>query len=126
MASVVAERCTGCGRCEKVCNFDASAFDGPANDMVEKTYTIDTVSCEGCKVCVEFCPVDAIEFKDSVNGRWFVSDTRFGPMVHAVLGTAQENSGKLVALIRKEAKKIGLTGKKTSSLWMARPVSGVR
>jgi len=111
LASVVAEKCVGCGRCEEVCNFDAPMFDGPANDMVGKTYAIDPVSCEGCKVCVEFCPVDAIEFNDSINGRWFVSETRFGPMVHAVLGIAQENSGKLVTLIRREAKQIAAEGK---------------
>jgi len=105
-ASIVTEKCIGCGRCEDVCNFDAALFNGPANYIVEKTYKIDPIACEGCKVCVEFCPVNAIEFKDAVNGRWFISDTRFGPMVHAKLGIAQENSGKLVSLIRKEAKRI--------------------
>ena len=74
--------------------------------MVGKKYTIDPISCEGCKLCVEFCPADAIEFKDCVNGQWFVSDTRFGTMVHAKLGLAEENSGKLVSLIRKEAKRM--------------------
>ena len=106
LASVTTAKCIGCGRCEEVCNFNAALFNGPANDVVERTYTIDSIACEGCKVCVEFCPVDAIEFKDAVNGQWFVSDTRFGPMVHARLGPAQENSGKLVSLIRKEAKRI--------------------
>jgi len=105
-AYVITEKCIGCGRCEEVCNFDAALFNGPANDVAERTYTIDSIACEGCKVCVEFCPVDAIEFKDAVNGQWFISDTRFGPMVHARLGIAQENSGKLVSLIRKQAKKI--------------------
>jgi MinD superfamily P-loop ATPase len=57
---------------------------------------------------VEFCPVNAIEFKDAVNGQWFISDTRFGPMVHAKLGIAEENSGKLVSLIRKQAKRIAI------------------
>jgi len=106
LASIITERCTGCGRCEEVCNFDAVRFSGPANNVVEKTYTIDPIACEGCGVCVHFCPVDAIEFKDVINGRWFISETRFGPMVHARLGIAQENSGKLVSLIRKEAKQI--------------------
>lgn len=106
LASVITEKCIGCGRCEEVCNFDAVMFNGQANNVVEKTYTIDDVLCDGCGVCVHFCPVDAIEFKDAVNGKWFVSDTRFGPMVHARLGIAQENSGKLVSLIRKEAKRI--------------------
>ena len=106
LAIVSTAKCIGCGRCEEVCNFDAALFNGPANDVVERTYTIDTIACEGCKVCVEFCPVEAIEFKDAVNGQWFISETRFGPMVHARLGIAQENSGKLVSLLRKEAKRI--------------------
>lgn len=105
-ASVVAERCIGCGRCREVCNFDAPVFNGPANDMAGKTYVIDPISCEGCGVCVHFCPVDAIEFDDAVNGQWFISETRFGPLVHARLGAAEANSGKLVSLIRKEAKQI--------------------
>lgn len=105
-ASVITEKCIGCGRCGEVCNFDAASFDGPANNVVDRTYTIDPIACEGCKVCVEFCPVNAIEFKDAINGQWFISDTRFGPMVHAKLGIAEENSGKLVSVIRKEAKQI--------------------
>jgi MinD superfamily P-loop ATPase len=106
LAAVVVEKCVGCGQCKEVCNFDAVRLDGPVNDIVEKTYTIDPVSCEGCGVCARFCPVDAIKFEDAVNGQWFVSETRFGAMVHARLGVAQENSGKLVSLIRKEAKQI--------------------
>ena len=105
-ASIITDNCVGCGRCEEVCNFGAVVFDGHGGDAVEKTYMIDPVSCEGCGVCYHFCPVDAIEFKDAVNGRWFVSETRFGPMVHAQLGIGEENSGKLVSLIRKEAKRI--------------------
>jgi len=105
-AVVSTAKCIGCGKCEEVCNFDAALFNGPANDVVERTYTIDPIACEGCGVCVHFCPIDAIEFKDAVNGQWFISDTRFGPMVHAKLGIAQENSGKLVTLLRKEAKRI--------------------
>jgi MinD superfamily P-loop ATPase len=105
-ASVIAEKCIGCGKCADLCRFGAINLNGSANDTIEKTYTVDPVSCEGCKVCVEFCPVKAIEFKDAINGQWFISDTRFGPMVHAKLGIAEENSGKLVTLIRKEAKRI--------------------
>jgi MinD superfamily P-loop ATPase len=57
-------------------------------------------------VCVDLCPEQAIDFPEVVCGQWFVSGTRFGPMVHARLGIAQENSGKLVALVRQEAKKL--------------------
>ena len=105
-ASIITEKCIGCGKCRDMCRFDAINFNGEGNDVVDRTFTVDPVSCEGCKVCVEFCPVDAIEFNDSINGQWFISDTRFGPMVHAKLGIAEENSGKLVTVIRKEAKKI--------------------
>jgi MinD superfamily P-loop ATPase len=106
LASIITEKCIGCGGCEEVCNFDAAMFNGPPNDVVARTYTIDSIACEGCGVCVHFCPVDAIEFKDAINGKWFISDTRFGPMVHARLRPAQENSGKLVSLIRKQSKRI--------------------
>jgi MinD superfamily P-loop ATPase len=105
-ATIIADRCSGCGKCQELCRFDAIRLNGTSNDVIGKTFTVDPVSCEGCKVCVEFCPVDAIEFNDCINGQWFISDTRFGPMVHAKLGIAEENSGKLVTLIRKEAKNI--------------------
>jgi MinD superfamily P-loop ATPase len=105
-ASIVAEECIGCGRCQDLCRFGAIHLNGENNDVIDKTFTVDPVSCEGCKVCVEFCPVNAINFKDSINGQWFISDTRFGKMVHAKLGIAEENSGKLVTLIRREARRI--------------------
>ena len=105
-ASIVTERCVGCGKCQDLCRFDAVESNGSVSEEGAETFTINPISCEGCKVCVEFCPVGAIDFTDSINGRWFISDTRFGPMVHAELGIAEENSGKLVTLIRREAKKI--------------------
>jgi len=108
-AAIVTEKCIGCGTCRDMCRIH---FNGDRNDVDGRTFTIDPVSCEGCKVCVAFCPADAIEFNDHVNGQWFVSDTRFGPMVHAKLGIAEENSGKLVTVIRKEAKRIAGEGKK--------------
>ena len=105
-AAINAQKCIGCGRCEDMCRFDAIQHNGPSNTIAVKTYAVDPVSCEGCKVCVEFCPVKAIAFEDAINGQWFISETRFGPMVHAKLGIAEENSGKLVTLIRQKAKEL--------------------
>ncbi len=95
--------CTACGKCEEICRFDAIYFDGPGNGKLDKTFRIDPVACEGCGVCAWFCAEGAIEFAPVVNGEWYVSDTRHGPMVHAKLGIAQENSGKLVSIVRQEA-----------------------
>ena len=105
-AIVAADRCIGCGKCASVCRFEAISLDGPSNELVGKTYRIDPIACEGCGVCAHVCPVEAVALSPSVNGEWFVSDTRHGPLVHAKLGIAQENSGKLVTIIRREARKI--------------------
>ena len=99
------EECTGCGTCAKVCRFSA-VNDTTTWDVYPKVkYGIDTIACEGCGVCVRFCPARAIDFNENTCGEWFMSETRFGPMVHAQLGIAAENSGKLVTLVRTEAKK---------------------
>jgi len=105
-ARIMAGHCTACGKCEELCRFDAIYYDGPGNGKVEKTYRVDPIACEGCGVCAYFCTYDAIEFAPAVNGEWFISNTRFGPMVHAKLGVAEENSGKLVSLVRTQAKTI--------------------
>jgi len=105
-ARIKAGHCTACGKCEELCRFDAIFFDGPGNGIVEKTFRVDPVACEGCGVCAWFCAEGAIEFGPVVNGEWFVSDTRCGPMVHARLGIAAENSGKLVSTVRTAAQKV--------------------
>ena len=96
--------CVACGKCEELCRFDAIYFDGPGNGSVPRTFRVDPIACEGCGVCEWFCDYDAIEFKPQINGTLYVSDTRYGPMVHAALGIAEENSGKLVTLVRTTAK----------------------
>ena len=75
-------------------------------------YEIDPISCEGCGVCVDVCPERAAALVSTTNGEWFVSDTRHGPMVHARLGIAQENSGKLVSLVRREAKAVAQSNRR--------------
>jgi MinD superfamily P-loop ATPase len=98
------EACTGCGICASLCRFNAASLDGDAGGGT--VFAIDPVSCEGCGVCVRFCPVHAIDFPERLCGEWMVSDTRCGPMVHARLGVAAENSGKLVTTVRQEARRI--------------------
>ncbi len=88
--------CTACGQCIELCQFQA----------ISRDYVVDKFGCEGCGVCVHFCPVQAIEFPQSICGDWFVSETRFGPFVHAKLGIAEENSGKLITMIRRQAEKL--------------------
>ncbi len=105
-ARIETEKCTGCGKCMEVCRFDAVSVDGVTSPQGDKRYQIDPIACEGCGVCAWFCPENAIDFSEAINGQWFVSETRHGPMVHAALGIAEENSGKLVSTVREEARKI--------------------
>jgi MinD superfamily P-loop ATPase len=90
------EKCTQCGLCRELCRWDA----------ISDTFQVDPIECEGCGVCVHFCPEEAVNFPENTCGEWFISDTRFGPLVHARLGIAEENSGKLVTLVRKESKQL--------------------
>ncbi|HTP25219.1 MAG TPA: P-loop NTPase [Anaeromyxobacteraceae bacterium] len=95
--------CTGCGECLRRCRFGAIRQPPPGDGVA---FRIDAVSCEGCGVCVDICPAHATALVPTTNGEWLVSDTRHGSMVHAHLGIAQENSGKLVSLVRREAKAV--------------------
>ena len=103
-ARIKSGHCTACGKCEELCRFDAIYFDGPGNGKVGKTFRIDPIACEGCGVCAWFCPAKAIDFGPVTSGEWFVSQTRHGPLVHARLGIAEANSGKLVSTVRSEAR----------------------
>ncbi|MFA7677470.1 MAG: ATP-binding protein [Candidatus Omnitrophota bacterium] len=106
-------KCIGCGKCMEICRF--SAIDRILPLGAKGGFSIDSVSCEGCAFCSFACPVKAIEMRENISGEWFVSDTRFGPLVHAKLGIAEENSGKLVSLVRQEAEKIA---KERKSDWV--------
>lgn len=96
LAVIDRERCTECGRCRELCRFAAISGD----------YIVDGISCEGCGVCVDLCPEKAVDFPIQKCGEWYISSTRCGPMVHARLGIAEENSGKLVSLVRQQAKSL--------------------
>ena len=104
-ALIDGERCTGCGLCAERCRF--GAIRTPASGQTA-SYAVDPVSCEGCGVCADSCPERAVSLVATVNGRWFVSKTRHGPLAHARLGIAQQNSGKLVPLVRREGKALAL------------------
>jgi len=95
VAVINKERCTECGLCREVCRFGAI-----------ENYLVDKISCEGCGLCSHVCPVGAVTMQPCMAGHWFISDTRYGTLVHARLGIAEENSGKLVALVRNNAKLI--------------------
>jgi MinD superfamily P-loop ATPase len=99
-AEIIQDKCTHCGICERECRFDAITTDLTKDSPV---YEIDAFACEGCGVCSIVCPEDAVELEEATNGEWFISDTRFGPMSHAKLGIAEENSGRLVTLVRQNA-----------------------
>ena len=92
-------RCIGCGQCAELCRFDAVHEAGDV-------YRVAPMACEGCKVCVALCPEQAIDFPEKHCGQWYVSDTRFGPMVHAQLFPGEENSGRLVTLLKQQARTI--------------------
>jgi MinD superfamily P-loop ATPase len=95
VAGIDPDKCTQCGLCQELCRFNAI-----------KDFKIDVISCEGCGFCCHICPVEAITMKENMAGYLYVSDTKYGPLVHARLGAAQENSGKLVAQVRQQAKQI--------------------
>lgn len=99
-AVIDAEKCTGCGLCLPACRFDAllEGRDGKAS--------VDPLSCEGCEICFLVCPQGAVGLEPRVSGTLYVSATPYGPLVHARLGIAEANSGKLVTEVRKRAVRI--------------------
>ncbi|MCK4352255.1 ATP-binding protein [candidate division WOR-3 bacterium] len=102
------EKCTQCGKCINVCRFDAiSEVRGRKREMLKQVQhdivEIDTISCEGCGVCKYICPENAITMRENISGEWYISDTKYGALVHAKLGIAEENSGRLVTLVRQNA-----------------------
>ena len=84
------ELCINCGKCYELCKFDAV-------ENIKK--------CESCGLCEYICPVGAIKMVDNKAGEIFESDTKYGKLIHACLFPGEENSGKLVAQVRKKAKK---------------------
>ena len=98
-AVIDGEKCDGCGLCATMCQFGAIRQNGAG-------FTVDPVRCEGCKVCVAFCPAEAIRFPERHCGQWYISATRFGPLVHAQLFPGAENSGRLVMVLKQQAREL--------------------
>jgi MinD superfamily P-loop ATPase len=119
-ARIDPDKCLQCGQCMDVCRYEAisdsrvaecedQAFRKSLNKKEKEGFegfVVDPIKCEGCAFCCNICPAEAIEMEPSRQGRWYISETRHGPMVHTKLGIAEENSGKLVALVRQQAKLI--------------------
>lgn len=93
LALIDPQTCTQCGLCQEKCRFEAISTD----------YQVKKENCEGCALCLHVCPAEAIKMEPRLCGQWFKSQTRFGPLIHATLGIGEENSGRLVTLLRKQA-----------------------
>jgi MinD superfamily P-loop ATPase len=98
VAVIDKEKCIQCGKCKELCRFNA----------IEEL-SVDPVLCEGCGVCTYICPAKAIKLTERISGYAFISNTKYGPMSHARLNPGEENSGKLVTLVRKNAKQVAET-----------------
>lgn len=98
IASIDETRCIQCGACKEVCKFNA----------INDRFQVENFSCEGCTICSYVCPEKAIILKDRISGKYFISETKYGILIHARLGIAQENSGKLVTKLRELAKETAL------------------
>lgn len=101
VAKIDQDRCRGCGICEPVCRFDAIHHQG-------RIFQIDPIACDGCSACVYQCPRNAISMELQLAGQWFKSESRYGPLFHADLRPAQENSGKLVTMVKQQARLLGM------------------
>lgn len=95
-ARINLHKCAECRKCSTICRFGA----------ISQKLQVDPILCEGCGFCSHICPVGAIEMIENETGQWFVSDTKYGPFIHARLGIAEENSGKLVSLVRSKGKEL--------------------
>lgn len=102
VAVIKNDQCNECGLCRDLCRFEAITPD----------YHVDSLSCEGCAFCYHACPQEAVAMRDVISGKWFVSSTPYGILIHARLGIAEENSGKLVTTVRNRGREMAAVEKK--------------
>ncbi len=100
LAHIDPQECTSCDVCRQVCRFDAI--------LPGETYQVDAIACEGCAACMYQCPEEAIHMQGQIAGQWHRSESHFGPLLHADLRPAQENSGKLVTMVKQQARLVAL------------------
>ena len=94
LAVIDKTKCDNCGFCREKCRFDA----------ITEAIEVDPIACEGCGVCAAICPADAITMIERVSGYAYISKTKYGFMAHASLNPGEANSGKLVTLVRQNAR----------------------
>ena len=94
LAVIDVEKCTECGSCREKCRFDA----------ITEEFKVDPISCEGCGVCAAICPANAVTLVERISGHAYISKTKYGFMAHAMLKPGEANSGKLVTVVRQNAK----------------------
>jgi len=99
LAEIDAEKCVECGLCQEACRFEAIT-----------DFRIDPILCEGCGTCTVICPEAAVTMKERVSGEAFISKTKYGLLSHALLSPGGANSGKLVTLVRQNAKEVAEKG----------------
>jgi MinD superfamily P-loop ATPase len=104
VARIAPERCSACGLCAEYCRFDAVRMASRNGERL--VYEIDASACEGCGLCFRVCTPGAIDMAEAEQGKWLISDTRHGPLVHAELRIGGENSGKLVTVVREQAEAV--------------------
>ncbi len=97
-AEIDLDTCLSCDLCRELCRYGA----------ISESYKVESLKCEGCKVCYYACPNQSVSLLKKVSGHWFISKTAYGTLVHARLGVAEENSGKLVTTVRNAARDIAL------------------
>ncbi len=123
-AEIIPEKCTACGLCARLCHFDAILPVVPEGEDAPDHYRVDGLACEGCGLCGHVCPEEAIDMEQALTGQNYLSDTRYGPLSHARLGIAEENSGKLVTRVRRRAAALAADRESASILGDGSPGTG--
>ena len=101
VAEIDQDSCIDCGDCQSICRFDAINY---TNGL----YVVDPIACDGCAACVYQCPSESITMHEQIVGKFYFSESRYGPLYHANLFPGQENSGKLVTLVKQRARQHAL------------------